>query len=288
MHRLPKFLAFILGSIFFIGSPVSQLHASQNVQTPLRVDLELVLAVDISGSIDEEEARLQRKGYIDAFTSPEVLAAIRSGYHKRIAVTYFEWARYDYQIPIIPWTLIHDSESARAFSSSLAASPPGDGPRTSISGAIEYAIPMFSQNAFEGTRHVIDISGDGPNNSGSLVTMARDKGIRAGLTINGLPIINNNPSRWGWPPMPNLDLYYRNCVIGGPRAFIIVAKDFKSFAHAIRKKLVLEIAGITQDRERRESFFLARIRPKSVALDRKSPPCDVGERMRAQRWIDDF
>jgi hypothetical protein len=251
------------------------------------VDLELVLAIDISGSIDEKEAELQRKGYIDALTSPEVISAIRSGYHKRIAVTYFEWTRYDSQFVIVPWKLIHDLESARAFAAVLAASSPGVGRRTSISGAIEYAIPMFQKNAFEGPRQVIDISGDGPNNSGPLVTIARDKAIRMGLTINGLPIINDRLSRSGRPPMPNLDLYYRKCVIGGPRAFMVVAENFRSFARAIRKKLVMEIAGVVPDKGDKAVFALSKIR-SDLSLVRKSPPCDEGERLRDSWTPEDF
>ncbi len=276
---------FLLGSFFLVGllGPFSPAYSQTR-----KVDLELILAVDISGSIDEEEAKLQRKGYIDALTSPEVISAIRSGYHKRIAVSYFEWARYDLQFVIVPWRVIHDLESARIFSSALAAGSPGSGRRTSIAGAIEYAIPMFQKNDFEGPRQVIDISGDGPNNSGPLVTIARDKAIRAGLTINGLPIINDRPSRWGRPPMPNLDLYYRNCVIGGPRAFIVVAEDFKSFARAIRKKLVMEIVGITPKNDENAVSALSKIRSVFPLVRRTSPPCDEGERLRDSWSPEDF
>lgn len=278
--RIFLFGVFLLFDLFGLTSPA--FSQSQ------KVDLELVLAIDISGSIDEEEARLQRKGYIDALTSPEVISAIRSGYHKRIAVTYIEWTRYDSQFVIVPWKLIRDLESARAFTAVLAASSPGIGRRTSISGAIEYAIPIFQENGFEGPRQVIDISGDGPNNSGPLVTIARDKALRAGLTINGLPIINDRPSRWGRPPMPNLDLYYRNCVIGGPRAFIVVAEDFQSFARAIRKKLVLEIVAVTPENGGNDVSTLSTIRVKSSLVQRKSPPCDEGERLRDSWSPEDF
>lgn len=269
-----------------------------------RVDLELVLAVDVSGSIDEEEGRLQRKGYVEAFTAPEVLAAIRSGFHKRIAVIYIEWAGYEHQLTLTKWTLIHDEASARRFASALAASPTGIGPYTSISGAIEYAMPLFKKNNFEGTRQVIDISGDGPNNSGRMVTLAREEALRAGLTINGLPILNNRPSRYGNPPMPNLDLYYKNCVIGGPRAILVIAESFKSFAKAIRKKLVLEIAG-AMPRDRAAATVSSLRRPAypvryggrqapaappptpGFKTAGKGPPCDEGERRR-QSWSSDY
>jgi len=284
--RSPRFLHIIfLGALILFGFFGSVSPATSPFQ---KVDLELVLAVDISGSIDEEEANLQRKGYIDALISPEVISAIRSGYHKRIAVTYFEWTGYDSEFMIVPWRLIHDLESARAFSSALSAGTPGSGRRTSISGAIEYAIPMYQKNAFEGPRQVIDISGDGPNNSGPLVTIARGKAIRAGLTINGLPIINDRLSRRGRPPMPNLDLYYRNCVIGGPRAFIVVAENFKSFAHAIRRKLVLEIAEINLKNEEKIVRAFSKISPGFSLVRRVSPPCDEGERLR-DSWVpEDF
>jgi len=147
---------------------------------------------------------------------------------------------------------------------------------------------MFQNNAFEGPRQVIDISGDGPNNSGPLVTIARDKAIQAGLTINGLPIINDRPSRRGRMPMPNLDLYYRNCVIGGPRAFIVVAEDFKSFARAIRKKLVLEIAKVNPPNDENIMWALPRTPSRFSLVRRVSPPCNEGERLRDSWTPDDF
>ncbi len=234
------------------------------------VDLELVLAIDTSGSVDEEEGRLQRKGYIEAFTAPEVIAAIRSGRHKRIAVTYYEWAGQTFQNIVVPWTLIDGKASAAAFALELQIQPVGVGPYTSISDAITSAMPLFVNNGFEAPRQVIDISGDGPNNSGRLVTPARAEALKAGLTINGLPIMNDRPSRYGNPPMPDLDLYYKKCVIGGPRSFIVVAEDFRSFARAIRKKLVLEISGAPP------KLFLA----ATTGPDRVAPDCDAGERRR--------
>ena len=254
-----------------------------------RVDLELALAIDVSGSIDEEEARLQRKGYVEAFTSPEVISAIRSGFLKRIAVTYFEWAGYDHHQRVVGWSLISDARSAAAFAGALAEKQLGIGPYTSISGAISYAMPLFEKNGYEGTRQVIDISGDGPNNSGRLVTLARAEALRAGFTINGLPIINTRPSRYGNPPMPNLDLYYRKCVIGGPRSFIVVAEDFRSFAKAIRKKLVLEIAGAEPPARARARYLASSVRslPPPRRAARNTPACDAGE-MRHQSWSTDY
>jgi hypothetical protein len=277
--------AAFLFAIFLIMQTGSAV-AAPAAKGGLRVDLELVLAVDTSGSIDEEEARLQRKGYVDAFTSPEVLSAIRSGFHKRIAVTYFEWAGIDHQRPLVSWTLISGHKSARKFANALAAKTLGIGPYTSITGAIEFAMPLFGKNGFEGTRQVIDISGDGPNNSGGLVTNARKEALRAGFTINGLPIINTRPSRYGNPPMPNLDLYYKKCVIGGPRAFIVVAEDFRSFAKAIRKKLVLEIAGRAPSTSRSIARKSRRMAGAHL-VSRTAPPCNIGE-SRRQFWSSDY
>ena len=210
------------------------------------VDLELVLAVDISGSIDPEEARLQRQGYVAAFRHPDVKKAIASGYNGKIAVTYFEWAGAGWQRPIAGWTTIGSAAEAEAFADRLAAARVGTGPYTSLSGAIEFAVPLFEQSGVKGVRRVIDISGDGENNSGPPVEPARDAAVARGLTINGLPIVNDRPTRiGGLPPLPHLDRYYEKCVIGGRGAFLIVANDFASFADAIRRKLILEIADLT-------------------------------------------
>lgn len=229
------------------------------------VDLELVLAVDISGSIDPEEARLQRDGYVAALTDPEVIRTIRQGTLGRIAVTYIEWAGADTAQPVAEWTLIDGDASARGFAETIARAPLQTALWTSISNVIEYAVPRFEGNGFEGTRRVIDISGDGPNNQGGLVVLRRDMAAAAGITINGLPIVNDRPSPYGWPALRDLDLYYANCVIGGPGAFYVVAKSFKDFARAIRRKLILEIAGMAP-------------MPRLIrAATRTAPPCDIGE-----------
>ena len=209
------------------------------------VDLELVIAVDVSFSVDEQEARLQREGYIAAFLSPVVVNAIRSGYHAKIAVTYFEWAGMGYNRTVADWTLIHDAASARAFAETLAAASFGSARRTSLSEAIDFAKPRFEQNAYDGRRRVIDVSGDGANNWGRSVVQARDEAVAAGITINGLPIVSDRPDRFSGPSNANLDAYYETCVIGGQSAFMVVAKGFEDFGQAIRKKLILEIAGAT-------------------------------------------
>jgi len=231
------------------------------------VDLELVLAVDVSGSVDEEEARLQRTGYVAAFRHPEVMAAIRSGLLRRIAVTYFEWAGPQYQKLVADWMVVEDEASANRLADRLADAPIGTAAWTSISGAIDFGMRLLASGAYEGTRRVIDISGDGANNQGLPVSDLRDRAVAAGIVINGLPIVNNKPSRFGFPADPDLDLYFTHCVIGGPGAFIVVAEDFNAFAAAIRRKLVMEIAAQPPG---------ARIVPASATA--YAPGCDIGER----------
>jgi hypothetical protein len=261
------------------------------------VDLELALGIDVSRSIDVEEARLQREGYIAAFRHARVIEAIKSGMLGRIAVMYYEWGGFGYLKVIADWTLIEDQATAHAFADALTLAPLGTARRTTISAAIDFGVSVLDGNGFEGTRRVIDLSGDGPNNLGELVTRARDRAVAEGVTINGLPIMNDRPSFSGWPPLPNLDLYYRDCVIGGPRAFLVVASDFLDFARAVRRKLVLEIADLAPgDKERlhRSGRGLLGGRTPSNAITpggrlrlaavdgRVAPPCDAGER----RWRD--
>ena len=267
----PFLAALALAAVIVVGGPAEG-------RSDTAVDLELVLAVDVSGSVDPEEARLQRDGYIQAFLDPRVVEAIQSGFLGRIAVVYFEWAGFGYNRIVVDWTLIAGADDARAFSAALAAKPIVTARRTSISEALQFAQPLFDGNGFAARRRVIDISGDGPNNHGRLVTLSRDEIVTAGITINGLPIVNGRPGRFGRPPMPDLDLYYRDCVIGGRSAFMVVADTFTDFARAIRRKLILEIAGRTPARP----FSLVH-----RVAQRQAPPCDAGER----RWrglIDDF
>lgn len=214
--------------------------AARGAEVP--VDLELVLAADVSRSIDDEEHRLQREGYATALTSPEVLRAIGSGVLGAIAVTYVEWAGYGQAQTVVGWTLIRDAKSAAAFAGTLREAPRTFRGSTSVSGAIDHAMTLFEGNGFAGTRRAIDVSGDGINVSGRAVEDARDEAVRRGVTINGLPIVNERPSRPPWPEPP-IDEYYRDHVIGGPGAFYVVARDFASFGEAVRRKLVREIAG---------------------------------------------
>ncbi|MBL22438.1 MAG: hypothetical protein CMM48_00915 [Rhodospirillaceae bacterium] len=182
------------------------------------VDLELVLAIDVSASIDKQEAALQRAGTIAALTDPEVIKTIQAGLLGKIAVTYMEWAGSERVTLIADWAVISDAKSAKAFARRVAKAPLDVNLFTSISFALGYAARKFENNGFEGTRRVIDISGDGPNNQGLLVDQMRNRIVRAGITINGLPIVNNKPGRYGWPPYPQLAEYYEDCVIGGQGA----------------------------------------------------------------------
>ncbi len=239
------------------------------------VDLALVLAVDVSGSVDEEEAALQRDGYARAITDPQVIDAIRQGLNGRIALAYVEWSGLGQQTTIVDWQVVDGMDAAKHFVAALAERPPGRGRFTSISGAIDYAVPMLQSSGYDAIRRAIDISGDGPNNRGRPVTEAREDAVSQGITINGLPIVNDRPNFFG-RPMPDLDLYYRECVIGGPGALLVIAKDFQSFANAIRRKLILEISGLGPP---------AAIVP---AAERQAPPCDAGEYEFRGRFNDPF
>ena len=226
-------------SIAFCLSLISPAFAAE-----IPVDIELVFAVDVSGSVDWEEARLQRGGYIEALRSEEVINAIRGGAHGKIAVAYVEWAGTYLQRTVIDWTVLDGAETMAAFPDTLSKAPIESGPWTSISAAIQYIVPMFGRNDYQGTRKVIDISGDGPNNQGIPVLDARAMALAAGITINGLPIVNDNSGPGNTRNIRDLDRYYRECVIGGAGAFMIVANDFKDFATAIKRKLIFEIAGL--------------------------------------------
>jgi hypothetical protein len=239
----------------------------------LPVDVELVLAVDVSGSMDQQEHRVQRQGYALALAHPEFVRAVRSGGFQRIALTYVEWAGPGRHAVILPWTAVADEEDAERVAGHLAATPISFMRGTSISSALDFAAPLFDDNGFEGTRRVLDISGDGPNNMGPPVVPSRDRVIEAGITINGLPIMIR-PSMRGGPTAPGLDDYYRDCVIGGPGAFVLPVHELHEMAEAIRRKLVLDIAGLP---ERTPGRVLAA--QATPAVD-----CLIGERQRRRYW----
>ncbi|SDT88648.1 DUF1194 domain-containing protein [Stappia sp. ES.058] len=225
------------------------LHAA-NAQTTAysydphaEVDVELVLAVDISQSMDTDEQEVQRAGYVAALTSREVLDAIRYGPTGRIAVSYMEWGGTGEQFIVADWSVISDAATAAAFAARIAEAPLNQRRRTSIASALEAAVAMVEGNRFQGLRKVIDISGDGPNNQGGAVTLYRDRAVAAGITINGLPLMLKTKDT-AWQTLLNIDSYYEDCVIGGPGHFFVPVHSKAQFADAVRMKLVLEIAGL--------------------------------------------
>lgn len=198
------------------------------------VDVALVLAVDVSGSVNAERFELQRRGYAAAFSSREVIDAIAAGMNRTIAVTLVEWSGIGHQHQTVGWTLVHDAASAEAFGSAIAEAPRVFSDWTSISGALDFAVVLLHDSGFDAARRVIDVSGDGINNNGRAASEARDDALRSGIVINGLPILTEYPS---------LDEYYRDNVVGGPNSFVVAVSDFSSFGTAILSKLVREIAG---------------------------------------------
>ncbi|TDR87219.1 DUF1194 domain-containing protein [Enterovirga rhinocerotis] len=205
------------------------------------VDLALVIAVDISYSMDPDEQLLQREGFIQAFRSPEVHAAIRRGTIGRIGVVYVEWAGAQDQQVVLPWTVIDGAAAATAFAASLSQKPTRRASRTSISGAIEFSAKLLAASELQASRQVIDISGDGPNNAGRPVTAARDDAVERGITVNGLPIMLKEG---GVFDLADLDAYYRACVIGGPGSFLVPVRSREQFVAAVKTKIIMEVAAL--------------------------------------------
>ena len=240
MRAVRTFLLLILAGVAAV--PGAAAAAEQ-------VDLLLVLAADVSRSVDGVKFQLQREGYAAAVSDPRVLDAIRSGRNGRVGLTFVEWSGVGAQRVLIDWTTIGDTESAKGFGDRLLEAPRSFADRTSISGAIEFAMGQFARAPYESARRTVDISGDGTNNAGGDVTLARDAAVAQGVTINGLVILSETPfsARPQWipdhtKPPGGLDNYYRNNVIGGPGAFVLVAETFNSFGQAIVKKMIAEVA----------------------------------------------
>jgi hypothetical protein len=258
-------------------SPKNQLsyqsgHQLADKEATPSVDVELILAVDVSYSMDMDELAIQREGYAQAIISKEFLQALKTGPNGKISVTYFEWAASSDQKIIIPWRVIDGPETADAVANEIMKTPIRRASRTSISGAINFAMPLFDENPHRGLRRVIDISGDGPNNNGAPVTGARDAALEKGIIINGLPIMVKEPS-YSTMDIDNLDFYYEDCVIGGPGSFVVTIKDRDKFKEAIRTKLLLEVAGRTPER---------RVVP--VADKEPRVNCMIGEKIWQDRW----
>ncbi|MFM9844714.1 MAG: DUF1194 domain-containing protein [Dongiaceae bacterium] len=244
--------------------------ASPTFAEDVPVDLELVLAVDVSGSMDIEERKLQRDGYVDAFLHPDVIVAITSGLTGKIAVAYVEWAGPKSQTLVMPWRLVDGKAAAEAVSAELAQA---ESPRirgTSISAALAFSGALFQDNGFSGSRQVVDISGDGPNNMGPPVVPMREAMLARGITINGLPLTLHPGTMFGLPA-GLLDIYYEDCVIGGPGAFSISVQAPEQLAEAIRRKLVLEIAG------REPEIVQAELAQMAPRID-----CLIGEKTRPE------
>jgi hypothetical protein len=263
MRVLKQFLAMLGAAALLVPPALAQ---------DIEVDLELVLAVDVSRSMDPAEQELQKAGYLAGLQHPEVLQAIQAGFLGRIAVTYVEWAGPHSQATIMPWGIIDGPESAATFADVVSAQPISSFRGTSISGALDFTAPLFDGNGFASTRQVIDVSGDGPNNMGNPVLHARQRTLERGITINGLPIMIRD-TYYGGYSIPDLDIYYEDCVIGGPGAFIVTVESVDRIAEAIRRKLVLEIAGPPP-----------RIMPAQLLNSEPRIDCLIGEKLR-RSWI---
>jgi hypothetical protein len=229
---LPKIALLALGLLAGVVNAPASARADE-------VDMALVLAVDVSGSIDTERFNIQRDGYAAAFTNPQVLAAIATGPRGAIAVTFVEWSGPGHEEQTVGWTVIRDAGSSAGFGSAIKSAGRAYSDWTSISAALDFSVGLLRGSGHAAEHMVIDVSGDGPNNSGRPIEAARDEAVAAGVTINGLPITETQP---------NLDEYYRDNVVGGDGAFTIVVADFDSFAKGVLSKLVREIAGAPRDR----------------------------------------
>ncbi|PDT49130.1 MULTISPECIES: DUF1194 domain-containing protein [Sinorhizobium] len=248
-----KVLALILG---FVCIPIQAAAAEE-------VDVELLLAVDMSGSMDMEEARVQRSGYVEALKHPDFINAVKGGRLGRIAIGYFEWAGLVNEDSVISWQVIDDADDAYAFAAKLQGRPVGTRRGTSVSNAIIFGTSLIESNEFSGERRILDVSGDGPNNTGPPVTPARAEALARGIIINGLAIVIR-PSASSGP----LDQYYLDCVVGGPGSFVLAVHEAEDFAVAIHQKLILEVSGRSP---------AARLR---LAADEPPADCLMGEKLR--------
>jgi Protein of unknown function (DUF1194) len=245
MQAVRAFLITAFAVVLGMGSPATAGEP---------VDLLLVLASDVSRSVDNVKFQLQRDGYAAAFSDPRVLEAISSGKHGRIAVCFLEWSGSSAQKVVIDWTVIKDHESGRRFGDKLVELPRSFAELTSISGGIDFAMMQFERSLYEAGRRAIDVSGDGTNNSGRDVRLARDEAVAKEVTINGLVILSDRPLSWNpehTHPPGGLQKYYRDNVIGGSSAFALVAENFQSFGKAIIAKLIAEIAQTPANSEER-------------------------------------
>jgi hypothetical protein len=254
-------------SLACAGTAAPRFAQAPATNKPTDVDVELVLAVDISYSMDPDEQALQREGYVLGLTSPEFVTAVKQGMHGRIAVTYVEWAGASDQQTVVPWRIIDGEETAKAVADEIGSAPYRRAFRTSISGALQYATKMLEMSGHHGIRRVIDVSGDGANNQGAPVDLTRDQVLERGITINGLPIMLKRPMQSS-VDIENLDVYYEDCVVGGPGSFTIPIREREKFKEATRTKLIQEVAGYAPE---------VRVINASATAPRMS--CLIGERM---------
>ena len=262
-------LAILLASTI---SAFAQSNPAEKTDNPPAVDVELVLAADVSFSMGKDKLAIRREGYAQAIVSKEFLEALKTGPNGKLAITYVEWAASDYQKVIVPWRVIDGPEAAAAVAAEIMKGPAVLQSRTSISAAISFAMSLFDQNPYRGSRRVIDISGDGPNNSGEHVEAARDAALAKGITINGLPMMLGEPSRTD-VDIENLEIYYEDCVTGGPGSFVMTVKDREKLKEAIRTMLVSEVTGVAPERPN-----------SSPAGKEKRISCSIGEEMHQRVW----
>jgi hypothetical protein len=270
LHRLAA--AALLAAALAMAADAAPMRRADTGPDAIPVDVELIIAVDVSYSMDPDEQALQRQGYVRALRSKEFLTALHEGVNGRIALTYVEWAGPSDQKVLVPWRLIDGPEAADAVAAEIAQAPYRRASRTSISGALMFARPLFERSGYRGLRRVIDVSGDGANNAGAPVAPTRDAVVADRITINGLPIMLKRPTP-GTMDIENLDVYYEDCVIGGPGAFVVPIHDRDQFIDATRTKLILEVAGRHPE---------ARIVPASAQKPRIS--CTIGEDRWRERW----
>ncbi len=265
---MQRVVAAFLLSISLFGMTDSARSAED-----IPVDVELVLAVDLSLSMMPEELEIQRAGYSSALRDPAVIRAMLSGIHGRVAMTFVEWAGFGEQVVVIPWQLIASADDADRFADQLKSQRRSGWRRTSLSGALAFSASLFEENGFSSVRRIIDISGDGPNNDGPIVTLARDATVGRGITVNGLPLMTQI-GLMGVFNIDDLDSYYQECVIGGPGSFVLPVVGWDQFASAVRRKLVLELSGRVPSRAKDK-------RPQLIGFHRTSGgyDCLIGEKL---------
>src|SRR3954468_13950343 len=242
MTYLLRTLVGLLAALLLLGAPARAAEP---------VDLLLVLASDVSRSVDTRKFQLQREGYAAALSNPRVIEAIKSGPHGRIAICFVEWSGATSQKLVIDWTIVSDAASARKIGDQMIELPRSFADRTSISAGLDFSMSLLERAPFEATRRTIDVSGDGTNNSGRDIASARDEVLAKGVTINGLVILSDTPLPWNpehTNPPGGLDNYYRNNVTGGPGSFVMVAENHNSFGQAIVKKMIAEIAWVEPEK----------------------------------------